>query len=134
MPSGSLLRAEPVRSFSEADELAHIDMLADLMDSKFRLPGTGIRFGIDSLVGLVPVAGDAIGALVSFYIVARVWERMPPWTRTRMIWNILVDFGVGSIPVLGDAFDVAFKSNRKNVALARRALAKQPKRKTRKYN
>ena len=103
-------------------------MLADLMDSKFRVPGTNVRFGLDPFLGLVPVAGDALSALIGFYIIWRVWERMPPWTRTHMVWNILVDFGLGSIPILRDIFDVAFKSNRKNVALARRALARRMRR------
>ncbi len=108
------------------DELARLEWLADLLDSRFRIPGTDIRIGLDPLIGLVPVAGDAIGAIVSLYIVARLSKLgLSHWTKLRMVMNIAVDFFAGSVPVAGDAFDVAFKANRKNVALARRALSRE---------
>ena len=111
------------------DELARLEWLADFLDSRFRIPGTNVRFGVDPLIGLVPVAGDAIGAIISLYIVARLSRlELSEWTKLRMIWNILLDFAVGSVPLVGDAFDVAFKSNKKNVALARRVLARKSKR------
>lgn len=115
-------------AFSE-DELARLEWLADFLDSRFRIPGTDIRFGIDPLIGLVPVAGDAIGAIASLYIVMRLSRlELSHWTKLRMLMNIAVDFFVGSVPVAGDAFDVAFKANKKNVALARRALGRTRRR------
>jgi len=110
------------RAFLE-EELASLEWLADFLDSRFRIPGTNIRFGIDPLIGLLPVAGDAVGAAFSLYIVARLSKLgLSHWTKLRMLLNIALDFFAGSVPVAGDAFDVAFKANRKNVALARRAL------------
>lgn len=112
------------------DELARLEAFANLLDSQFRIPGTNVRFGLDPLIGLVPVAGDAIGAIVSLYIVSRLAKlELSHWVKLRMIWNILLDFTAGSVPLAGDAFDVAFKVNKKNVALARKALARRAGRK-----
>lgn len=105
--------------------LARLETLATLMDAAFEIPGTGIRMGLDGLLGLVPVAGDVLSSLVSSYV---VWEARrlgaPRWLVARMMWNVGVDTVVGSVPVVGDAFDVLFRANRKNVALLRRHLRK----------
>ena len=92
--------------------------LARLLDSAVTIPGTRIRFGADSIVGLIPGIGDVAGAVLSGYIVL-VATRLgaPASVVTRMLLNIGTDTLVGSIPVLGDLFDVAWKSNQKNVAL-----------------
>ncbi|HEY8696807.1 MAG TPA: DUF4112 domain-containing protein [Rhizomicrobium sp.] len=109
-----------------ADEIARLEWLADLLDSRFRIPGTQIRFGLDPLVGLVPVAGDFIGLLVSLYIVVELADLgLPLFTKLRMLTNILLDFFIGSIPLVGDVLDVAIRVNRKNLALARRALERR---------
>jgi len=111
-----------------AEELARLDWLADLLDSRFRIPGTNIRFGLDPLIGLVPIAGDFIGMLFSLYILVELDALgIPAWTKFRMLVNIGLDFFVGSVPVAGDTFDVFFRSNRKNLVLARRALKKRGK-------
>src|SRR3546814_8601672 len=82
-----------------------------------------IRFGLDGLLGLVPGIGDGATALVSLYIVARAWSiGVPKGVLGRMLANVLVDSVVGSIPLLGDIFDVAFQSNRRNIKLLRRHL------------
>lgn len=108
--------------------MARLDTLAKVMDSAFEIPGTGIRMGIDGLLGFVPVAGDVISSLVSSYV---VWEARrlgaPKWLVARMMWNVGVDTVVGSVPVVGDAFDVMFRANRKNVALLRRHLERNGK-------
>lgn len=89
-----------------------------------RIPGTGIRFGLDPLVGLVPGVGDAAGALVAAYVVlAAARLDVPPSTLLRMLTNIAIDALLGTVPVLGDVFDVAWKANRKNVTLIERHLA-----------
>jgi len=99
-----------------------------LLDSRFRVPGTKVRFGIDPLIGLVPVAGDFIGLLIGFYIVIALASlELSAWTRFRMVFNVVADFLVGSVPVVGDVLDVFFRSNRKNIALAKRALKKRGK-------
>jgi hypothetical protein len=118
------IAAMPARTV--ADEIARLEWLADLLDSRFRIPGTQIRFGLDPLVGLVPVAGDFIGLLVSLYIVVELADLgLPLFTKLRMLTNILLDFFIGSIPLVGDVLDVAIRVNRKNLALARRALERR---------
>jgi hypothetical protein len=118
------IAALPARTV--ADEIARLEWLADLLDSRFRIPGTQIRFGLDPLVGLVPVAGDFIGLLASLYIVVELADLgLPLFTKLRMLTNILLDFFIGSVPLVGDVLDVAIRVNRKNLALARRALERR---------
>src|SRR5919206_1729020 len=105
---------------SRADVEQSLDQLSLLMDGLFRIPGTGWRFGLDALVGLVPYVGDFATTAVSFYILAAgVRYRVPKVTLLRMATNVAADYLVGSVPVAGDLFDVAWKSNQKNVALLR---------------
>ena len=110
---------------SEAD-LRHVEQLADLLDTRFRIPGLGIRFGWDAIVGLVPGIGDLSAFGVSAYIILQAY-RMGVRKRTiaRMLANAGIDTVVGSVPVLGSLFDVGFKANRRNVRLLHRALAEQ---------
>ena len=106
--------------------LARLEALARLMDGAFVLPGTNLRFGLEAIVGLVPVAGDMIAGLVSTYL---IWEARqlgaPRWLVARMLANTLLDTTIGAIPVLGDAFDVLFRANLKNMTLLRRHLDKK---------
>lgn len=93
-------------------------MLARVLDSAIRIPGTGIRIGADSVFGLVPVVGDIAGAALSGYIVltsARLGA--PASTLGRMLINIGIDTAVGAVPVLGDMFDVGWRANMRNVEL-----------------
>lgn len=95
-----------------------VQLLARIMDTAFSIPGTRFRFGIDSLIGLIPGAGDLAGLAVSIYILVRARQIGVPWPLlSRMFANVLIDAGVGSIPVLGDIFDFAFKANARNVDL-----------------
>jgi hypothetical protein len=103
-----------------------IDRLAHLLDSQFVLPGTNFRFGLDSLIGLIPGVGDLITGTLGLYIVHRAREEgASPFVIGRMIWNLLVDTILGSIPIFGDVFDFAFRANRKNAALLQRHLDKR---------
>jgi hypothetical protein len=92
--------------------VARLEALARLMDGAFVVPGTTIRFGLDGIVGLIPVAGDVIAGLVSTYL---IWEARqlgaPRWLIARMLANAFLDTTVGAIPVVGDAFDVLFRAN-----------------------
>ena len=99
-----------------------VRQLVLLMDSAFRIPGTEIRVGLDPILGLLlPGAGDVLGALPSFLIVALATRRgVPPVVVLRMLLNIALDALVGAIPLLGDVFDVAFRSNQLNLALLER--------------
>jgi hypothetical protein len=98
-----------------------LDQLSRWMDGLFRVPGTSWRFGLDAIVGLIPGVGDIATTAVSFYILAAgVRYRVSKATLLRMGLNIGVDYVFGAIPVLGDLFDTAWKSNQKNVELLRR--------------
>ncbi len=95
-----------------------LDQLAWLLDSSIVIPGTGFTIGLDALIGLVPVLGDAIGVILSAYIVAecaRLGISRP--VLIRMVFNIAVEGLVGALPIVGDVFDAAWKANQKNVRL-----------------
>jgi len=88
---------------------------------------TSIRFGLDALVGLVPVLGDAATGIVSVYIVLRARSCGAGRTLVaRMLGNVLLDTVVGSVPILGSIFDVYFKANNRNIRLLRRHLQRKP--------
>ena len=95
------------------DSVARISLLAHVLDSAITIPGTNRTIGIDPLLGLIPVVGDAISAALSSYI---VWEAkqlgIPRWKLARMIGNIAVDTAIGAVPLVGDFFDLGFKSNK----------------------
>jgi hypothetical protein len=104
-----------VKSRDKADNLR---ALAQLLDSAFRIPGTGVRVGADAIFGLVPVVGDLAGAALSGYIVlASARLGAPASTLFRMLINIGIDTVVGSVPVLGDMFDAGWRANIRNVEL-----------------
>jgi len=101
-----------------------------LLDEAFRIPFTQIRFGIDGIIGLVPGLGDVVGGLLSLIIPVAAWTRGVPYvTLFRMAINIGIGVLVGSIPILGDAFDIAWKPNRRNYQLLQRHLG-EPRRHT----
>jgi hypothetical protein len=92
--------------------------VAMMMDTAIAIPGTNIRIGADSLLGLVPGIGDFAGALVGLAIVNEARRLgVPGHKMAKMIANIGVDTLVGAVPLLGDVFDVYFKSHRRNVQL-----------------
>ncbi|MER9522117.1 DUF4112 domain-containing protein [Mesorhizobium sp. M0292] len=108
-----------------ANVLAELDLLAALLDSRWRIPGTSIRFGLDALVGLFPVLGDAATGIVSAYIVLRARNvGAGNGLVARMLGNVLLDTLVGSVPILGSIFDVYFKANNRNITLLRRHINK----------
>lgn len=99
-----------------------LNYISHILDDFLRIPGTNIRFGLDGIVGLIPGIGDIIGAMASWIIVLAAWTRgIPNVTLLRMLANIAIETIVGSIPLLGDAFDIAWKANRKNFGLLERA-------------
>ena len=107
--------------------LRRLDRLAHLMDGAFRLPGTRWRFGLDGLLGFLPGAGDSATALVSLYVLVEAWRLgAPPGLVLRMLGNVGLDWAVGSVPLVGDVFDLAFKANRRNLALLRGHLDRSP--------
>ena len=104
---------------------ASLDQLSRWMDGLFRIPGVGWRFGLDALIGLIPGLGDTATSLVSFYVLAAgVRYRVPKITLLRMGFNIAIDYVLGSVPIVGDAFDMFWKSNQMNVELLRKEKAR----------
>jgi hypothetical protein len=97
-----------------------LDDLSRYLDGLFRIPGTDWRFGLDALIGLIPNVGDTLTSFASFYILlSGVRYGVPKITLLRMALNIGIDYLVGSIPFLGDAFDFFWKSNQRNMDLIR---------------
>lgn len=112
------------READRARALGEVEFLAWLLDNSIPVPGTGgRRFGIDALIGFVPVVGDIFGGLMSVIVVWR-GSRMglPRIVVLRMLTNAAVDFVVGAVPLAGDAFDLWFKVNERNLGLIRRHL------------
>jgi hypothetical protein len=98
--------------------------LAGLMDSAFVIPGTTIRFGLDPIIGLIPIVGDVIAAGVSGFIVLRCGRlKMPRIVLARMSVNVILNALIGAIPFVGDIFSLWFRSNERNLDLARGYLA-----------
>lgn len=101
-----------------ARRLARLKRLAHVMDQAIRVPGTRIRFGADSALGLIPGAGDVIGLGISAFAVMEALRLgAPPTLIARMIGNVAIDTGLGAIPIAGDIFDLLFKSNTRNLKL-----------------
>lgn len=105
----------------------NLDLLSHLLDDFLRIPGTQIRFGLDGIIGLIPGVGDVIGAMASWIIILAAWLRgVPRITLARMLANVAIETVIGSVPVLGDAFDIAWKANRRNFALLERSVGTIP--------
>ncbi|ROT98446.1 DUF4112 domain-containing protein [Histidinibacterium lentulum] len=101
-------------------ELERLDRLAHRMDAAFRVPGTRLRIGADSIIGLVPGIGDVLALAPGAWIIWKARQMgAPPALQARMIANSAVDTVIGSIPLLGDIFDVGWKSNLRNMRLLR---------------
>jgi Domain of unknown function (DUF4112) len=100
-----------------------LDRFAFLLDEAFRIPGTRWRVGMDGVVGLVPGIGDAVTAVIALYPIVEAWRHgAPPALVARMLGNLGLDTAIGAVPLLGDIFDMRFKSNRRNVELLKRHL------------
>ena len=107
----------------EAD-LQRARVLANWLDAKFQF--MGIRFGMDALIGLIPVVGDTLTALASAYLVLIANRHdLGKVVQARMAFNILVDWLPGLVPFVGDAIDVAYKANLKNLKLLEAAAEKK---------
>jgi hypothetical protein len=107
-----------------------LQRLEILLDEAFRVPGTNVRFGIDGIIGLVPGLGDALAGLLSLVIPLAAWIRGLPYIALmRMAVNLGIGVLVGTIPLLGDLFDIAWKANKRNYELMQRHLG-EPRRHT----
>ena len=107
------------------ERVRRLRAIARLLDARFGIPGTPLSFGVDSIVGLVPGIGDSATALISLYLLVEAHRLgVRPATLLRMGWNVAVDLGLGAVPVLGDIFDLLWKSNLRNIDLLEADLAR----------
>jgi hypothetical protein len=108
------------QSNMKTPELIWVDRVSRLLDSKFRIPGTRIRFGLDPVFGLLPVAGDVSTMLISLILIYTMHKHGASGKLlAKMILNVLADAVLGAIPIVGIFFDVYFKANNRNVHLLR---------------
>jgi hypothetical protein len=106
------------RPQSRRERIARLDALATLLDTAILIPGTNIRFGLDAVIGLVPGIGDAVTTAMSLFIVHEARQLGAPiHVIVRMLGNVALDGVVGSVPLVGDAFDVMWRSNKRNMRL-----------------
>ena len=120
--------ANPFANLTREQRMARLDALAQLLDVAFIVPGTNIRYGLDGLIGLIPVIGDLITTAISLWLVREARALGAPWHVTaRMLGNVALDGVVGMVPLAGDAFDVMFRANIRNMRLLRRWMDKQPR-------
>src|SRR5450631_233543 len=120
--------ANPFANLTREQRLARLDAVAKLLDIAFILPGTNIRYGIDGIIGLIPAVGDIIATALSLWLVREARALGAPWHITaRMLGNVAVQGVVGTVPVAGDAFDVLFRANMRNVRMLRRWMDRQPR-------
>jgi Domain of unknown function (DUF4112) len=118
--------ANPFGNLSREQRLARLDALAKLLDIAFVLPGTKVRYGVDGIIGLIPVVGDILTTAISLWVVREARQLGAPWHITmRMLGNVAIHGVVGAVPAVGDAFDVMFRVNIRNMRMLRRWLERQ---------
>jgi hypothetical protein len=106
--------------FTRRAAMERLDWIANLMDTAIIIPGTNIRVGLDALIGLAPGIGDTVTTLISLWMVKEAHNLgAPKHVIMRMVGNVALDGLVGAVPLLGDAFDVMFRANRRNMKLLR---------------
>jgi hypothetical protein len=120
--------ANPFGNLTREQRLARLDALARLLDVAFVVPGTNIRYGVDGIVRLIPVVGDLIASAFSLWLVREARTLGAPWHVTaRMLANVALEGTVGMVPIAGDAFDVMFRANMRNMRLLRNWMERQPR-------
>jgi hypothetical protein len=120
--------ANPFGNLTRDQRVARLEAMAKLLDVAFILPGTNIRYGIDGIIGLIPVVGDIIATALSLWVVREARALGAPWHVTaRMLGNVALQGAIGAVPVAGDAFDVLFRANMRNARILRRWLDTQPR-------
>jgi hypothetical protein len=118
-----------VRSSSRRERIARLNALASLLDTALVIPGINLRFGLDALIGLVPGIGDALTTTLSLFVIYEARQLgAPRHLILRMIGNVALDGMVGAVPLVGDAFDVMWRSNRRNVRLLQNWLERDERR------
>jgi hypothetical protein len=106
----------------------NLDLLSRVLDTWFRIPGTNIRFGLDGIIGFVPGVGDFLaGAASCIIVLAAFFRGVPMVTIGRMVVNLVVEVGIGMVPVLGNLFDIGWRANRRNYHLLEQSLSATPR-------
>lgn len=106
-----------------ADVRARVEMLEGVLERAWTIPGLRVPVGLDSVLGLVPVAGDIVAGALGLYLVFEARNLgLSKWTQARMLANVGIDTALGAVPFVGDLFDVMFRSNAKNLRLIKRHL------------
>jgi len=128
MPSPTYSTDERIAALKRRDEAyRRLRRIAKLMDSEFRVPIIGLRFGADALLGLVPGIGDALSGLIGVYLIYEAHRLgIPRSALLRMIANVAFDTAVGTIPVAGDIWDFFFRSNDRNMQILARHIGGLP--------
>ena len=112
-----------VQKGSAAFSNENLETLSHLLDDFIRIPGTPIRFGLDGIVGFIPGVGDIVGGLASCIIIVAAWARgVRPVIIARMVLNVAIETGIGSLPFVGNFFDIAWRANRRNYKLLAESL------------
>ena len=107
------------------EKLTRLRQLSDNLDESFTIPGTNIKFGIDALIGLVPGGGDLIGSLFSLYLLrTAIKMKLPKSAILSIMFNIIIDTTIGIMPVIGDIFDIFWKSNKRNMKIIEKHVVK----------
>ena len=116
---GDVIGASRAERFRAAER--RIERVTHVLDELIGIPGTPVKVGLDPIVGLIPVVGDAVAGIVGAWVIAEAARfGIPRIVLARMVVNLVVDLAIGAIPLLGDLYDVAFRSNSRNLALFRR--------------
>ncbi len=126
MNNGETTTGSPDLEARQRATLARLDRFSRITDTAFRIPFTGIRLGLDPIIGLVPVIGDIIGLVLSLYVLLEA-QRAGASKRVKahMVKNMLIETFGGMVPVVGDAFDIVYKANTRNTRILREHLEKE---------
>ncbi|MBU0556293.1 MAG: DUF4112 domain-containing protein [Alphaproteobacteria bacterium] len=102
-----------------------VEIMEQVLENALVIPGTRFRIGLDAMVGIIPVVGDLLAAAMGAWI---VWEArnlgLSRWQLLRMSSNVAIDTAIGAVPIVGDAFDIVFRSNSRNLRIIRKHLDK----------
>ncbi len=121
----SAARSHPALGNGPAAVRARIELLEQVLERAFVIPGINYRVGLDAMLGLVPVAGDLIAGAIGLWLVVEARKLgMSRWAQARMLANVVIDTGLGSVPLAGDLFDLLFRSNSMNLKIIKKHLDK----------
>jgi hypothetical protein len=116
---GDVVGLSRAERFAAAER--RIGRVTHVLDELVSVPGTPIKVGLDPIIGVIPIAGDAVAALLGLWVILEASRfGIPRVVLGRMIANLVVDLGIGAIPLIGDVYDLLFRSNTRNLALFRR--------------